>query len=214
MASIALFGATGMIGSRIMREALERGHRLLAVTRDPSRLEPGPDLVVDQGDVTRVEDVVEAVRGQDVVISAVGGGDGPGHERLMVPATKALIAGIRDTDRTIRFIMVGGAGSLRLPDGTQLWDSPDVPDAALQIMRSHGDALAFLRTVSDVAWVNISPSAQIAPGERTAAYRTASEDLLMDAEGASRISAEDYAVAVLDEVENSTHFQERFTVGY
>lgn len=214
MANIALFGATGMIGSRILREALDRGHQVTAVTRDPSRLESGPALTVTSGDVLNVEDVVAAVRGRDVAISAVGGGDGPGHERLMLPSTKALIAGIRDTDRTIRFLMVGGAGSLRTPDGNQVWDDPDLPAAVLPVMYSHGEALTFLRTVEDVPWVNISPSAQIAPGERTGAYRTAGEDLIVDANGVSTISAEDFAVAVLDEVENSTHFQERFTVGY
>lgn len=101
-----------------------------------------------------------------------------------------------------------------MPDGSQVWDSPDLPGFLLQIMHAHGDALDYLRTVTDVDWTNLSPAATIAPGERTGTYRTATDTLVVDDTGRSTISTEDYAVAVLDEIENPTYRRTRFTIGY
>ncbi len=154
-------------------------------------------------------------QGQDVLVSAVGGGDGPGHIATIKPSAESLVAGLRTLGEAApRLISVGGAGSLRTPDGKQVWDAAGLPEFLLQIMHAHGDALDFYRTVSDVRWTNVSPAALIEPGERTGAYRTALDDLVADAEGVSRISAEDYAVALLDEIEKPQHIGERFTVGY
>ncbi|GAA3055540.1 hypothetical protein FHS39_002942 [Streptomyces olivoverticillatus] len=216
MARIALFGATGTIGSRILREALDRGHQVTAVVRDPAKLtEQRTDLTVTTGDVLDPASVAEAAKGQDVVVSAVGGGDGPGHVATIEPAAKSLVAGVRTLGGDApRLITVGGAGSLRTPDGKQVWDAEGLPEFLLQIMHAHGDALEYYRTVEDVRWTNISPAALIEPGERTGGYRTALEDLVADADGKSRITAEDYAVAVVDEIETPKHVGERFTVGY
>lgn len=216
MARIALFGATGTIGSRILREALDRGHQVTAVVRDPAKItEQRTDLTVTTGDVLDPASVAEAAKGQDVVVSAVGGGDGPGHVATIEPAAKSLVAGVRTLGGDApRLITVGGAGSLRTPDGKQVWDAEGLPEFLLQIMHAHGDALEYYRTVEDVRWTNISPAALIEPGERTGGYRTALEDLVADADGKSRITAEDYAVAVVDEIETPKHVGERFTVGY
>ncbi|MCK7625329.1 NAD(P)H-binding protein [Streptomyces sp. RS10V-4] len=216
MSKIALFGATGTIGSRILGEALRRGHQVTAVVRDPAKLTASdPNLTVVTGDVLDPESVAEVAKGQDVVVSAVGGGDGPGHIATIRPAADALVAGLRLLGAGApRLIAVGGAGSLRKPDGTQVWDAEGLPVPLLQIMHAHGDALDFYRTVSDIRWTNLSPAASIAPGERTGTYRTALEDLVVADDGSSRISAEDYAVAVLDEIEQPRHIGERFTVGY
>ncbi|GHG58458.1 NAD(P)-dependent oxidoreductase [Streptomyces griseocarneus] len=215
MAKIALFGATGTIGSRVLREALDRGHQVTAVVRDPAKVtEQHPNLTVTTGDVLDPASVTEAARGRDVVVSAVGGGDGPGHLATIEPAAKALVAGLRALgDAAPRLVAVGGAGSLRTPDGKQVWDAEGLPEFLLQIMHAHGDALDFYRTVSDVRWTNISPAGLIEPGERTGTYRTALDDLVVDADGKSRISAEDYAVALIDEIETPKHVGERFTVG-
>ncbi|MEU5418424.1 NAD(P)-dependent oxidoreductase [Streptomyces sp. NPDC001407] len=214
MAKIALFGANGTIGSRILREALDRGHQVTAVVRDPSKLSAAPGLTVVTGDVLDPESVAAAAKGQDVVVSAVGGGDGPGHLATIEPAAKSLVAGVRTLgDAAPRIIAVGGAGSLRTPDGKQVWDAEGLPEFLLQIMHAHGDALDFYRTVSDVRWTNISPAGLIEPGERTGTYRTALDDLVVGADGKSRISAEDYAVALVDEIERPQHVGERFTVG-
>ncbi|MEV4440939.1 NAD(P)H-binding protein [Streptomyces sp. NPDC049577] len=215
MAKIALFGATGTIGSRVLREALDRGHRVTAVVRDPAKLtEEHENLTVTTGDVLDPASVAAVAKGQDVVVSAVGGGDGPGHLATIEPAAKSLVAGVRTLGETApRVIAVGGAGSLRKPDGSLVWDAEGIPEFLQQIMHAHGDALDYYRTVTDVRWTNISPAASIAPGERTGTYRTALDDLVVKEDGTSRISAEDYAVALVDEIEEANHIGERFTVG-
>ncbi|MFJ6581031.1 NAD(P)-dependent oxidoreductase [Streptomyces sp. NPDC091368] len=215
MSKIALFGASGTIGSRVRREALDRGHQVTAVVRDPRKItEEHPALTVVTGDVLDAASVGAVAEGHDVVVSAVGGGDGPGHQATIKPAAEALVEGLRSlgTDAP-RLIAVGGAGSLRTPDGAQVWDADGLPEFVLQIMHAHGDALDFYRTVGDIRWTCLSPAAQIEPGERTGRYRTAVDDLIVGADGQSRISAEDYAVALLDEIEDPRHVGERFTVG-
>ncbi|WP_030614105.1 NAD(P)-dependent oxidoreductase [Streptomyces sclerotialus] len=216
MSKIALFGANGTIGSRVLDEALDRGHEVTAVVRDPAKLTRShPKLTVTAGDVLDPDAVTAAAQGQDVVISAVGGGDGPGHLATIQPSAESLVAGLRKLGADApRLIAVGGAGSLRTPDGKQVWDAEGLPEFLLQIMHAHGDALDFYRTVTDVRWTNLSPAALIEPGTRTGDYRTALDDLVTAADGSSRISAEDYAVALLDEVEQPRHIGERFTVGY
>jgi hypothetical protein len=218
MSKIALFGATGTIGSRTLDEALRRGHMVTAVVRDPAKLtKTDPHLTVVTGDVLDPASVAEVAKGQDAVISAVGGGDGPGHISTIKPSAESLVAGIRTLglgDDAPRLVLVGGAGSLRTPHGKQVWDAEGLPVFLLQIMHAHGDALDFCRTVSDVKWTSLSPAATIEPGERTGAYRTALDDLVVGEDGRSRISAEDYAVALLDEIEEPQHVGERFTVGY
>ncbi|WP_166346361.1 NAD(P)-dependent oxidoreductase [Phytoactinopolyspora limicola] len=216
MAKIAVIGANGTIGSRIVREALSRGHSVTAVVRDPAKVtETHPQMNVTTADVLDVAALTAVGNGHDVVISAVGGGDGPGHIATIKPAAEALVAALRALgDTAPRLIAVGGAGSLRKPDGSRVWDADGLPEFVLQIMHAHGDALEYYRTVTDVRWTNISPAADIQPGERTGTYRTALDELIMDAEGNSRISTEDYAVAVVDEVEQARHIGERFTVAY
>ncbi|MBH1934612.1 NAD(P)H-binding protein [Streptomyces sp. AV19] len=214
MAKIALFGANGTIGSRVLREALDRGHQVTAVVRDPSKVTvEHPALTVVTGDVLDPKSVAAAAQGQDVVVSAVGGGDGPGHLATIEPAAESLVEGLRMLgDAAPRLIAVGGAGSLRTPDGKQVWDTEGLPEFLLQIMRAHGDALDFYRTVTDVRWTNVSPAGTIEPGERTGTYRTGLDDLVVDENGKSRISTEDYAVALIDEIEKPQHVGERFTV--
>ncbi|WP_327070320.1 NAD(P)-dependent oxidoreductase [Kitasatospora sp. NBC_01302] len=216
MSKITVFGANGTIGSRIVREALNRGHQVTAVVRDPAKItETHPSLTVTQGDVLDPASVSAVAAGQDVLVSAVGGGDGPGHLATIEPSAKSLVAGLRALgDGAPRLIAVGGAGSLRTPDGKQVWDKEGLPEFLLQIMHAHGDALDFYRTVSDVTWTSFSPAGTIEPGERTGAYRTGLEDLLIGADGTSRISTEDYAFALVDEIEQPAHLGERFTVGY
>ncbi|KOX11551.1 MULTISPECIES: NAD(P)-dependent oxidoreductase [unclassified Streptomyces] len=216
MSTITLYGATGTIGSRVLEEALRRGHTLTAVVRDPAKMTvTHPRLTVVAGDVTDAASVAEHAQGADVVVCAVGGGDGPGHQALIKPSFEALVAGLRTLGTNApRLVTVGGAGSLRVADGKRVWDAEGLPEFLLQIMHAHGDALDFLRTVTDVQWTNLSPAGTIAPGERTGEYRESLEDLITDADGQSRISTEDYAVALVDEIEEPKHIGERFTVAY
>jgi putative NADH-flavin reductase len=216
MANIAVYGASGTIGSRIVREALSRGHTVTAVARKPEVVtETHEHLTVIPGDALDPQSVAAVAKGQDVIVSAVGGGDGVGHLETIRPAAESLVTGLRSLGSGApRLIAVGGAGSLRTPEGRQVWDAEDLPESVQQIMHSHGDALEYFQTVRDVDWTNISPAASIEPGERTGTYRTDLDNLIVDADGVSRISAEDYAVAVLDEIEKPQHSRERFTVGY
>ncbi|MEV7996677.1 NAD(P)H-binding protein [Streptomyces sp. NPDC086077] len=216
MSKIALFGAGGTIGSRIVDEALSRGHHVTAVVRDPSKYTKTDDhLAVTTGDVLDPRSVASVAAGQDVVVSAVGGGNGPGHIATIKPSAESLVTGLREAeDHPPRLIAVGGAGSLRTPAGNLVWDAEGLPEDLLQVMHAHGDALDVYRGVSDLEWTNCSPPASIQPGERTGTYRTDQDDLIVDDDGNSHISAEDYAVAIVDEIEKPQHIGERFTVGY
>ncbi|MGW6686301.1 NAD(P)-dependent oxidoreductase [Streptomyces sp. NPDC054961] len=230
MARIALFGATGTIGSQVMREALGRGHQVTAVVRDPARLggsgvgdagatgRAGAPVVV-RGNVLDPASVTQAAAGQDVVVSAFG--PGPGDPATLLTAVKSLIGGVQalgidGAPPRPRVITVGGAGSLRTPGGPLVWDQAGIPEPILAVMHAHGDALDFLRTVpvDEVHWTNLSPAALIEPGERTGTYRLGLDDLVVDEDGRSRISTEDYAVALVDEIERDAHAGRRFTIGY
>ncbi|MEZ0064825.1 putative NADH-flavin reductase [Streptacidiphilus sp. MAP12-20] len=214
MAKIAVIGAKGNIGSRIVAEALSRGHQVTAVVRDPSSWISPEGVTVVAGDVLDPASVAKVAVGEDVLVSAVGGGDGPGHEATIEPAARSLVEALRGLGANApRLIAVGGAGSLEVAPGVKVWDTPGLPEWLLQIMHAHGDAQAFYNTVDDVTWTVLSPATTIEPGERTGAYRTGTEQLVVDAEGKSHITAEDYAVALVDEIEKPAHVGRRFTVG-
>ncbi|WP_030246558.1 NAD(P)-dependent oxidoreductase [Streptomyces sp. NRRL S-350] len=211
MAAIAVIGANGTIGSAVVAEAVARGHEVVAVVRDPGRYRGGAALV-ERADVLDPADVARVAAGRDVLVSAVGGGDGPGHLALIEPAARSLVEGLRMLDGAApRLVAVGGAGSLETAPGVRVWDAPGLPEPVLQIMHAHGAALDFYRTVSDIRWTVLSPAAEIGPGERSGRYRTGLEQLLTDAQGRSRISVPDYAVALVDEIEQPEHIGERFT---
>ena len=216
MARITVIGANGAIGRRIVNEALERGHRVTAVVRDPSGYTPSAEgLTVAAGDALDPVAVARVAEGQDVLVSAVGGGGGNGkaHAALIEPAARSLVEGLRTLGPDApRLIAVGGAGSLETAPGVRVWDAPGLPEWLLETMHAHGDAQDYYNTVSDVRWTVLSPAAAIEPGDRTGAYRTGTEQLVTDAEGASHITIEDYAVALVDEIENPRFTGRRFTV--
>ncbi|MGC0419316.1 putative NADH-flavin reductase [Embleya sp. AB8] len=171
------------------------------------------------GDVTDPGSVASIAAGHDAVVSAIGGDyvDGAAHAALVAAAAAALTEGLRSLGAeapALGLFVVGGAGSLRLADGSRAWDGEGLPELAIQVMWGQGAALDHYRTVDDVTWTYLSPAADIGPGERTGAYRTGLDDLVVDADGVSRISVADYAVAMLDEIENPKHRGKRFTVAY
>lgn len=214
---IALYGATGMIGQRILREALRRGHHVTAIARDLSKLtEQNPHLTAIAGDVHIAQSIAATVVGHDAVISAVGPHYGVAGEDdwLFVDAAHALIAGLRQAG-VKRLVVVGGAGSLEIAPGVRGVDAPDFPAAWKGSALGQAEALEVYRSeAGDLDWTYLSPAAVIAPGERTGRYRVGGDQLLMDEAGKSLISAEDYAIALLDEVENPQHIRQRFTVAY
>ncbi|MPW19779.1 NAD(P)H-binding protein [Paraburkholderia sp. CNPSo 3157] len=208
---IALFGATGMIGSRIAAEAARRGHQVTAFSRNPARVPADvANLRAAQADVTDAASVAAAARGHDVVASAYA----PPMDdvALIGKATRALVDGTRDAGIR-RLVVVGGAGSLEVAPGKQLVDSEGFPDAYKAIALAHRDVLPILRGC-DLDWTFFAPAALIAPGERKGTFRTGAGSLIVDAQGNSSISAEDYAIAFVDELEQGRFVHQLATVGY
>lgn len=209
---IALFGATGMIGSRVAAEAARRGHTVVALSRNPERVPTGvANLAAASANVLDAASVADAVRGSDVVASAYA--PPQGDLGAIVAASKALVDGAR-TAGVKRMVVVGGAGSLEVAPGTQLVDTAGFPDAYKAIALAHRDALAYYRTVGDLDWTFFAPAALIAPGERTGTFRTAANVLVADRDGNSSISAEDYAIAFVDEIEQGRFIRQIATVAY
>ena len=214
---IVVFGATGNVGRRIVAEALRRGHEVTGVVRDPDAVEsPDARVTLVRGDATDPGSVANAVRGADAVVSAISprpNARGRAAPKL-VDNARALIAGLKQAG-VRRILFVGGAASLEVAPGQQLLDQPGFPDAYRAEAIEGRDALNVWRTEADgLDWTYLSPAAEIGPGERTGAYRTTIDQFLADAQGRSFISFEDYAVAVLDELERPQHVGRRFGVAY
>ncbi len=211
---IALFGATGMIGRRILQEAARRGHEVTAIARDPSKVvDVGPHVRPIQADLLDPKSVAAVVVGHEAVVSAFSPAGGQPLDALSA-AARSLIAGLRQAG-VRRLITVGGAGSLEVAPGLQLIDAPQFPAEWKGIAAAHGDALKVYQTeATGLDWTVFCPAALIEPGTRTGAYRTDTDRLVADAKGESRISAEDYAVALVDELEAPKHVGRRFTAAY
>lgn len=207
--NVVLFGATGMIGSRVLSELLSRGHKVTAVVRNTSKVPNEPGVKAVKGDLLNTAAVAEIMKGADAVISAYSPGP---NATAIVDATKSLISGLKQAG-VKRLIEVGGAGSLFVAPNVRLVDAPDFPAEWKPIALAHGEALEVLRK-SDLDWTYFSPAAFVQPGERTGKFRLGKVTLLTDEKGNSRISAEDYAIALADELENPKHIRQRFTIAY
>jgi putative NADH-flavin reductase len=208
---IVLFGASGTIGQRILAEAVGRGHQVTAVVRVPSRLPARDGVVAERGDVLDAQSVAQRVDDADAVVSAVS--PDAGKIEQVAASFHALIAGLKQAG-VKRLLVVGGAGSLEVAPGLQLVDAPDFPSAWKPVASAHRDALALLREERDLDWTYLSPAAMIQPGERTGVFRRGGDTLVTDANGESRISAEDFAIALVEELERPEHVRRRFTVAY
>lgn len=205
---IALFGATGMVGSRIMAEALRRGHDVTAVSRSGGLFED-QDLDTVAADAHDSEAVAEIVAGHDVVASAlVPPRDGDDPRERFTALYDDFLRGLR-TAGTRRVVIVGGAGSLLVAPGQMLAETPTFPPDYKGEALAHHDLLTKLRGVDYIDWTYISPAPQVGPGKRTGTYRIGGDELLPDA---GFISAEDYAVAFVDELENASHSRTRISV--
>ncbi|MGI0155665.1 MAG: NAD(P)-dependent oxidoreductase, partial [Thermoplasmata archaeon] len=208
---IVVFGAGGSLGSRITEEFVRRGHTVKTVAHagSPSPT-PRPRTVSVVAEVTNPTSVAEAVRGADAVVSAIG--PGPGQQAdVILGAARGLLKGLRKGG-VHRLVVVGGAGSLEVSPGVQLADTAQFPELWKPVADAHRAALEIYREEPDLEWTVVAPAAMIVPGARTGHYRAGGDQLLVDARGESQISAEDYAVAVADEVETPRHIRRRFTV--
>ncbi|TGB14660.1 NAD(P)H-binding protein [Streptomyces sp. MZ04] len=233
---IGVIGATGTIGSRVVTEALDRGHHVKAFSRDASSAaakEQRENVTWSSVDVLDPAAIAAALPGLDVLISAFQPGNAA-HDiadtvrrsiadpTVYAAAARALLKALERHPRT-RLIVIGGAGSLELEPGVVRADSDELlhetldqiglPRAYAAAVRGHRDALNVLRT-SNRLWTYFSPAEDIAPGERTGRFRTGGDQPVVDADGRSRISAEDAAVALIDEAELPRFVQRRFTIGY
>lgn len=207
---IAIVGASGKAGKLIMKEALDRGHDVTAIVRDAAKIVE-PKVAVLEKDVFSL--TAADLNGFDAVVNAFGAP--AGKENLHVEAGNVLIEAMKDAPST-RLLVVGGAGSLFVDEAktTRVLETPDFPEAYLATAQNQGENLRTLQATSGIQWTFISPSAFFDPaGERTGGYVLGKDHLLVNASGQSYISYADYAIAVLDEIENPQHRNERFTVG-
>lgn len=201
---IALIGASGQAGARILQELARRGHSVTAIARDPTRIAAAPGVTAVAGDLFDQAALAERLAGHAAVISAV-------HFTASDP--EKLIGAVRQAG-VPRYLVVGGAGSLEVAPGKRLLDSPDFPAAYRAEAEGGAAFLARLRQEEALDWTFLSPSADFHAGERTGRFRLGTDQLLVAADGRSHISFEDFAVALVDEVEAPRHSRARFTVGY
>ncbi|MBV9227838.1 MAG: NAD(P)-dependent oxidoreductase [Chloroflexi bacterium] len=208
---IALFGV-GMIGQRVAQEALSRGHEVKAIVRDAAHVQLShPHFTVAEGNILDPDSIARSVAGYDAVVNATRQGRTESPEAFS-QAAHSLIEGLKHAGVN-RLVVVGGAASLEVAPGVELLDSPDFPAAWRPGAAALRDALAIYRT-ADLDWTFFSPAALISPGERTGKFRIGTDQLVTDEKGESRISAEDYAVALVDELEKPRFIRRRFTVAY
>ncbi|ABY25249.1 NAD-dependent epimerase/dehydratase [Renibacterium salmoninarum ATCC 33209] len=200
---IAVIGATGMVGREVAAEALKRGHQVTAVSRAGSPVESSAAATAQAATLGDVVEMTALAQAHDVVISATGPSRTGGDHQEWLNANQRTFDAIGDT----RILVVGGAGSLLLPDGSRLVDSAEFPEAYKAEALSAARLLELLRSQAErLDWTMLSPSPVIAPGERTGNYTTAK-----DTPAGDKISSQDFAVAMLDEVEKPAHRRARFT---
>ncbi len=201
---VALIGATGFIGQHLLTEALGRKHQVTALVRNPAKLAVATGLTSKALDIHNAAQVTAVLAGQDAVIISLH------HDGLDL---QALIDAVKASG-IARLLVVGGAGSLEVAPGVQLVDTPEFPAEWKAVALAAREFLDLLRAEKTLDWTYLSPSAFIEPGERTGKFRLGKEQLLVNEQGESRISNQDFAVALIDELENPAHSQQRFTVGY
>lgn len=199
---IALIGATGNVGQRVVKEATDRGHEVVAIARDVSKVAPQAGVTTVQADMTDTAQLQSAIAGADAVVLSV---------RFQELDYEKLFTALRPAKRVL---VVGGAASLEVEPGVVLIDTPGFPDFIKVEAEPARKALNWLKGEKELNWTFLSPSVFFGPGERTGSFRLGLENLLTADDGKSHISYEDYAIALLDEIETPKHERQRFTVGY
>ena len=202
---VAVLGASGKGGSQITKELVSRGHQVVAIARHPEKLPSGEGITPVEGDASNADALAGQIKGADAVISAV---------HFDIPAA-TLLSAVKQAGVN-RLLVMGGAASLKNADGVRVFDSPGFPEFLKPIVKPGIDFLGDLRNENDVDWTFFSPAMTIFEGPRQGpgSFRLGQDDLVTDAEGESKISYADYAIAMVDELEQHNHSRSRFTVGY
>lgn len=202
--NVAIIGAAGRAGSRIQAELLRRGHSVTAIVRNPAKVEAAPNLTVKAGDANNAETLAPLLAGHDAVVSAV----------MFLDSDPESLIGAAKSSGVPRYLVVGGAGSLEVAPGMRVLDLPEFPEIYKAEATKGAEFLGRLKAEPSLNWTFLSPSAEFVLGERTGKFRLGTDSLLADASGRSWISYEDFAVALVDEIEVPKHERKRFTVGY
>jgi len=216
MKEIVLIGASGFVGSAILNEALDRGNKVTAVVRHPEKItKVHKNLVVKQGDVSFSDTVTDMSKGADAVISAYNPGwQNPDIAEETTRVYRAILNGVKQAG-VMRFLVVGGAASLFISPGKRFMDAGLMPESFLPAVRALAEVyLIDLMAEKSIDWVFFSPAGMLVPGLRTGKFRLGKNDLIVNETGESKISVQDYAVAMIDEFEKPSHHRERFTIGY
>ena len=216
--NVLLIGATGFVGSAILNELINRGHKVTAVVRDPEKFASRNGVEVVKEDVTNVDGIARLAQGKDAVISAYNPGWANPRQYEETLENYPLIVEAAKKAGVKRLLIVGGAGTLFVKPGLRLVDTGTLPEAWLPGVKSLGEFyLNTLMKEDAIDWIFLSPAANLGnlqPGTRTGHYRMGKDDMLVDEKGDSFISVEDYAMAMVDELETPKHHKERFTVAY
>ncbi|SDG53769.1 hypothetical protein SAMN05216603_102208 [Pseudomonas benzenivorans] len=211
---LALIGASGFVGAAVLHEALNRGHQVSGIVRQPQKLPQHPALTAVAGDAYAADALAQTLAGHDAVIHAFNPGWGQANIReLFIQGTQAIYAATRQAG-VKRLLVVGGAGSLYVAPGLQLLDTANFPAEYKEGAEGARQALNLIQDETALDWSFVSPPALLQPGERTGQFRIGGDQLLMNGEAPAGISVADLAVAIIDELERPQHIRQRFTVGY
>lgn len=212
--NIAIIGASGFIGSALTKEALARGLQVRALVSRPERIKASNNLEIVAVDVRNTEALAAAIAGVDVVLSAFSGHAQTDVAGYYLTGFTSIVAAVKAQHTAPRLLVVGGAASLQLPDDSMLLDNPNFPAEYRATAEGAYAALQLLRKEESLQWSYLSPAAEIFPGEKTGQFRVGTDQLLTDVNGKSRISTGDYAVAMLDELQQPKQLNRRFSVAY
>ncbi|TDX01427.1 NAD(P)-dependent oxidoreductase [Dinghuibacter silviterrae] len=215
--NIALIGASGFVGSNLLTEALSRGHHVTAIVRNPEKITiTHPNLTVKKGDATNPSELAALVSGHDLVLSAINDRQVPNQYDTYLNGSRAVLEGVKKSG-VKRFIVIGGAGSLEIAPGVQLVDTPQFPEEYKREAQAARDFLNVVRKEDGLDWTFFSPAILMHQGikdGRTGKYRLGTDQPVFNEQGESRLSGEDLAVAILDEVDNKKFIRKRFTAAY
>ena len=210
---VAIIGATGFVGKALVKEASDKGQTVTAIARDVTKVPDLPGVTAVSADVNNTDMLIGILKGQDAIINSYNPGwSNPDIYNDFIKGANAIQAAAKAAG-VKRLLVIGGAGSLYIGEG-QLVDSPEFPNEWKAGASAARDYLNILKEEKELDWTFLSPAIELVPGSRTGKFRLGLENPVFDNAGKSKISVEDLAVAVINEIENPQHIQKRFTLGY